>query len=146
MSKNLASYYSDKKTFFDKEPSCIKQLSINKEQLRIVEDNFKDIISGLKNQIGGVEKELKSLNDRAADIVSARNDYQSLLNMYGDKKYFRCREEEKSSKSASEIISFLYKTIPFIAKSKVNIVQNINNFMIGFPENNSFGFNNEGMR
>lgn len=145
MSKNLASYYSDKKTFFDKEPSCIKQLSINKEQLRIVEDNFKDIISGLKNQIGGVEKELKSLNDRAADIVSARNDYQSLLNMYGDKKYFRCREEEKSSKSASEIISFLYKTIPFIERSKINIVQDINNFMIGFPENNSFGFNNEGI-
>lgn len=145
MSKNLASYYSDKKTFFDKEPSCIKQLFINKEQLRIVEDNFKEIISGLENQIGGVEKELKSLNDRAEDIVSARNGYQSLLNMYGDKKYFRCKEEEKSSKSASEIINYLNKTIPFIAKSKVNIVQDINNFMIGFPENNSFGFNNEGI-
>lgn len=65
--------------------------------------------------------------------------------MYGDKKYFRCREEEKSSKSASEIISFLNKTIPFIERSKINIVQDINNFMIGFPENNSFGFNNEGI-
>lgn len=145
MEHNLSKYDYAKETFFDKEPSCIKQLSINKEQLKIVEDNFKDIISDLENKIGGVEKELKSLNDRAADIVSARNDYQSLLNMYGDKKYFRCREEEKSSKSASEIISFLYKTIPFIAKSKVNIVQDINNFMIGFPENNSFGFNNEGI-
>lgn len=145
MRHNLSKYDSVKETFFDEEPSRIKQLSINKEQLRIVEDNFKEIISGLENQIGGVEKELKSLNDRAADIVSARNDYQLLLNMYGDKKYFRCREEEKSSKSASEIISFLNKTIPFIERSKINIVQDINNFMIGFPENNSFGFNNEGI-
>lgn len=145
MSKNLASYYSDKKTFFDKEPSCIKQLSINKEQLGIVEENCKGIISGLKNQIEEVEKELESLKKRVAVINSVRHDYQSLLNMYGDMKYFRCREEEKSSKSASEIINFLNKTIPFIAKSKVNIVQDINNFMIGFPENNSFGFNNEGI-
>lgn len=145
MGHNLSKYDSAKETFFDKEPSCIKQLSINKEQLRIIENNFKDIISGLENQIGKVEKELKFLNDRAADIVSARNDYQSLLNIYGDKKFFRCREEEKSSKSASEIISFLNKTIPLIAKSKVNIIQDINNFMIGFPENNSFGFNNEGI-
>ncbi len=145
MRHNLSKYDSVKETFFDEEPSRIKQLSINKEQLRIVEDNFKEIISGLENQIGGVEKELKSLNDRAADIVSARNEYQLLLNMYGDKKYFRCREEEKSSKSASEIISFLNKTIPFIERSKINIVQDINNFMIGFPENNSFGFNNEGI-
>lgn len=145
MSKNLASYYSDKKTFFDKEPSCIKQLSINKEQLGIVEENCKGIISGLKNQIEEVEKELESLKKRVAVINSVRHDYQSLLNMYGDMKYFRCREEEKSSKSASEIINFLNKTIPFIAKSKVNIVQDINYFMIGFPENNSFGFNNEGI-
>lgn len=145
MSKNLASYYSDKKTFFDKEPSCIKQLSINKEQLRIVEENSKGIISNLKKQIGEVEKNLESLNGRASEIISARKDYQTLLNMYEDKKYFRCREEEKSSKSASEIISFLNKTIPLISTSKVGIIQDINSFMVGFPVNNSFGFNNEGI-
>lgn len=146
--------YSEFRKIIGGEPSCLRS-EVRRFSL-MKSSNYPSLAKAIQNVYLGKELSIDLIKDivissisesspRPMDLSIYQENLEKFNALYGELKYFRCREEEKSSKSASEIISFLYKTIPFIAKSKVNIVQDINNFMIGFLENNSFGFNNEGI-